>query len=503
MMKNDPDANHEITRALRRAEAQIGEALQEDELSRAVGEAGTTLLGAHVGLLGLVDGDKDEIAFLGGAPASVSCRVPLGRGIVGWLADGGKPIIANDLQSDPRVFDGEDQLETHGVDSLLAVPLRREGPLVGVIVALNSRREGGFKEDDAERASALSGAILVALERIARVSRLRASRDALADEQADPGIALLGSSLRTRQLVEMARQAAPGNVPILLTGERGAGHEELARTLHRWSPRREGPFVSLRCAGLTPEQLGLALFGRVSALATEEPSDLRGAIDRARGGTLFIGELGALPPAYQLAVLRVVEEETWRPMGSDEDRRADVRLIASTTRDLRSQIRRGAFNQDLYYRLCTVAIELPSLRERREDIPLLAEKMVEQLCRRHDRPSLRIGPAALGCLVGHDWPGNLSELANTLERAVLLTRGEGIGVRVLPPEVRGWNVEADAPDLPGFDDEVPLSRAVEKFKSDRILRALEQTGGNQTRAARLLGLQQSNLSRMMKNLGIR
>ena len=321
----------------------------------------------------------------------------------------------------------------------------------------------------------------------------------------DSARALLGSSRRIRQVVEQARQAANrhGHAPILLKGERGTGHEELARTIHAWSPRREGPFVSLQCSGLSPEQQGFALFGREASFPTADPAELRGAIERAAGGSLFLSEVGALCAPHQAALQRVFEEQTFRPVGAEDDRRCDVRVIAATRRDLRSQIRHGCFSQELYSRLCVVSIELPSLHERREDIPRLAESLVEQLCRQHDRPPLRIGPAALGCLVGHAWPGNLAELANALERAVLLAKGEGISVRLLPPEVRGWRVAADEPDRSGCDDEVPLSRAVEKFKSDRIQSALAKTGGNQTRAARLLGLQQSNLSRMMKNLRIR
>ena len=489
--------------ALARAGERIGRALRRDELGRAVSEAGAELLDAEVCCLGLLEPETEEIAFLGDARASIRCRVPLGRGILGGLADGDKPIIANDLHNDARIFDGEDPFECHGVDSLLGVPLRSNGRLLGVVVALNSRREHGFVEADAERACALVRHILVALERTSRVGRLCATREALSNSLPDSTRALVGSSQRIRQLVEKARQAANRHAPILLTGEPGTGHQELARTIHSWSPRREGPFVSLHFSALSPEQQGFALFGRGDSFPTADPGEFRGAVERAAGGTLFLGEVGALSPPHQATLLRVIEEQTFRPVGGDDDRRCDLRVIAATRRDLRSQVRRGCFSQQLHSRLCVVLIDLPSLRERGEDIPLLAETLVEQLCRQHDRALLRIGPAALECLVGYAWPGNLAELANALERAVLLAKGEGIGVRLLPPEVRGWSVAADKPDVGGCDEQVPLSRAVEKFKSDRIQNALAQTGGNQTRAARLLGLQQSNLSRMIKNLRIR
>lgn len=503
MRTTTPEKNEANLDALTRAGERIGRALQRDELSRAVSEAGAELLDAEVCCLGLMEPETEVIAFLGAARASIHCRVPLGRGILGGLAEGDKPIIANDLHNDARVFDGEDPFESHGVDSLLGVPLRSNGRLVGVVAALNSRREHGFIEADAERASALVRHILVALERTSRVGRLCATREALSSSLPDSARALVGSSRRIRQVVEQARQAADRHAPILLTGERGSGHEELARTIHAWSPRREGPFVSLHLSGLSPEQQGFALFGRETSFPTADPAELRGAIERAAGGTLFFGEVGALAPPHQVTLQSVIEEHTFRPVGGDDDRRCDVRVIAATRRDLRSQIRSGSFSQELYSRLCVVSVDLPNLRERSQDIPLLAETLVEQLCRQHDRPPLRIGPAALGCLVGHAWPGNLAELANALERAVLLAKGESIGVRLLPPEVRGWSVAADEPDLPGCDEEVPLSRAVEQFKSDRIQSALAKSGGNQTRAARLLGLQQSNLSRMMKNLHIR
>jgi transcriptional regulator with GAF, ATPase, and Fis domain len=307
-----------------------------------------------------------------------------------------------------------------------------------------------------------------------------------------------------QEVVRLARSVAVAHSTVLLLGESGTGKEVMARAIHYWSPRAEQPFVAVNCVALTPELLESELFGHEKGAFTGAVAQKKGKFELANQGTIFLDEIGDLAPHLQAKLLRVLQEREFQHVGGTKDIRVDVRVIAATNRDLRRAMQNGTFREDLYYRLNVVSISLPPLRDRREEIPALIEHFTARYCHEMKRPLLAVDPQALELLHTYRWPGNVRELQNVIERAVVLSQGPAITVSDLPLELRTRGEQSD-PTLPGqaIDPSLPLSAAMEMFKRIRVHQALEAMKGNQTKAAQVLGLPRPNLSRLMKQLGLR
>ncbi len=308
---------------------------------------------------------------------------------------------------------------------------------------------------------------------------------------------IIGRSPAIQDLLRTAKQAAASNATVLLRGESGTGTEILARAMHGWSPRREGPLVTVNCVALSEELLESELFGHEKGAFTGAHQRKRGKAELADGGTLFLDEVGDIRPPLQAKLLRLLQEHEFERVGGTRPIRVDTRFLAATNADLEQAMRQGGFRQDLYYRLNVVSLSLPPLRARREDIEDLARHFAAKYCAELKRPPLAIAPAALALLQQYDWPGNIRELENAIERAVVLSTAAAIEPRDLPivPPV----VEDEAEEAAGSS----YRTAVLNFKRDLLRSALQQADGNQTRAAEALGLQRTYLSRLLRDLGLR
>jgi two-component system response regulator AtoC len=293
-------------------------------------------------------------------------------------------------------------------------------------------------------------------------------------------------------------------------GESGTGKELVARAIHRCSPRRDEPFIAVNCGAIPAPLLESELFGHRKGAFTDANRDRRGLFEEANGGTLFLDEIGELPLALQVKLLRVLQEEEIRRLGDTQDVSIDVRIVAATARDLAAEVARGNFREDLYYRLNVVALHLPALRERREDIPLLVTHFVERMNARMGLAIVGALPEAMRLLVEYDWPGNVRELENTIERAMVLTESAHLEVDGLPDKVRGLTrnprktaAEGHESVVPGGDDgDLSIKRASRRAEEDLIRRALARTGGNRTRAAELLEISHRALLYKIKEYGI-
>jgi two-component system response regulator HydG len=294
----------------------------------------------------------------------------------------------------------------------------------------------------------------------------------------------------------LVSRVAPTDSTVLIVGESGTGKELLAMEIHAASRRHDKPMVSLDCSTLAPGLLESELFGHVKGSFTGAVKDKMGLFAAAAGGTFFLDEIGETTPATQVKLLRVLQHREVIPVGATDPLPIDTRLIAATNRDLEEEIKRGSFRSDLFYRLNVIAIHLPPLRQRRDDVPLLADHFLHRSAEQRNEAPKRISPAALEILQSYQWPGNVRELENALERAVILTTGDVIDVDALPARVTERKSE------PLIAERTPTNPTLEAIERAYILWVLQSENGNKTRAADVLGIDPSTLYRKLARYGV-
>ena len=312
---------------------------------------------------------------------------------------------------------------------------------------------------------------------------------------------IIGRSSRIQHVFDLISQAAPSRTTILVTGESGTGKELVARAIHMNSPRSSEPFITVNSGSLPPDLLESNLFGHVKGAFTGAVAPKKGLFEMADEGSIFFDEIGTVPLETQAKLLRVIQEREFMRLGGVDTVKVDVRIIAATNVDLQKMVDEGSFREDLYYRLHVITIDLPSLRDRREDVPLLAQKFLDQYGKENHKSNLEFSPEALQCLEDYNWPGNVRELENVIERAVVLTSSTRIGVELIPDAVK----TSRSFQLPNFDmpaEGIPFRKIIEEMESRLILRALEVSGGVQKRAAELLQVKPTTLNEMIKRYGI-
>jgi DNA-binding NtrC family response regulator len=400
-------------------------------------------------------------------------------------------------------------LRMPGLDGLeLLGEARRLNPLIPVLVmtaygtiedAVRAMQQGAFtfvtKPVDlpslflhVERALELRG-----LREEVRDLRLRLGEDLPSG--------VVAQSAAMREVLGLVARAAPSRASVLVLGESGTGKEVVARAIHLASPRRDKPFVAVNIAAIPDSLVESELFGHEKGAFTGALATHLGRFERAAGGTLFIDEVGDMPLHSQVKLLRVLQDGSFERVGGVQAVEADVRVVAATHRDLEEGIRQGSFREDLFYRLNVVRVHLPPLRERKTDIPPLVEVFRERAARRNDKPVRGVEAAALDLLMRHTWPGNVRELENAVESAVVLARGDLLTARDLPERVRGEVRPEAGQAFPGDDPALPLAERVERFERHFVLRALEDTGGNKTEAARRLQMSDKNIRDRLKRWG--
>ncbi len=381
------------------------------------------------------------------------------------------------------------------------VPVRADGADLGFIVLAPKRSGAAIDDADMALLALVASQLAVGLKNAEYVraihrqqreidelrKRLEAENIALRSEvrSASQFGEIIGSSVALQRVLALVEKAAPSDASILITGDTGTGKELIARAIHDLSPRRNGPLISVNCPAIPPELATSELFGHERGAFTGATEARPGKFELADGGTIFLDEIADLPLRVQVKLLRVLQEREVQRLGGHTVRQLDLRVVAATNHDLEAAMRAGRFREDLYYRLAAVRIALPPLRERTEDIPLLASFFLERAARTHQRVIKGFTAEALAALCGYSWPGNIRELQNVIERAVLLCTGD-----VIRPEYLS--------ELAVSQGVGPRPRA-EKLR--RVEQALAQAGGNHAAAARLLGVSPSNLARMIKSLG--
>ena len=305
---------------------------------------------------------------------------------------------------------------------------------------------------------------------------------------------LVGESPAMRDVIDLVRQVAPTRTTVLLQGESGTGKELIAKTIHQLSPRARQPMVTVHCAALAPTLLESELFGHEKGAFTGAHERRIGRFEQAQGGTLFLDEIGEIDASLQVKLLRFLGERTYERVGSNKTLTADVRLVAATNKNLEAQVKAGQFREDLFFRLHVVEIWLPPLRERAEDIPLLAQAFIREFAKENEKNVTALTPDALELILNYSWPGNVRELRTAIERAVVLTRGDKIAARDLPPAVRQAPAAGPGP-APAMSSASGLN--LKEVEQEHIVRALRESNGNRTLAAKKLGMSRRTLHRKL------
>ena len=301
-----------------------------------------------------------------------------------------------------------------------------------------------------------------------------------------PGTDMIGSGPAMQRVFELVKKVAPANASVVIAGESGTGKEVVARAIHSLSQRKDKPFVALNCGAIPPTLIESELFGYERGAFTGADQRRLGNFELAHGGTLFLDEVGELPIELQGKFLRVLEERKVRRLGGKSEVEVDVRVLCATNRDLKEEIKRGRFREDLYFRLHVFTIQLPALKERREDVPLLVQHFIEKFNGETGKHVQGMTPGAMNVLQGYAWPGNIRELRNTVERAMILTDGDVIDEEHLPPDMRPTRPEAAVL-------RVPLGIQLREVEKEYILSSLQKNGGNKARTAEILGISEKTL----------
>ena len=387
-----------------------------------------------------------------------------------------------------------------GLDVLKA--LKREGLETTVIVvtahatietAVEAMKQGAYdfitKPVDPKH-------LEIVLEKAFEKESLRAQNRFLQTEMEGHLVEIVTENPAMNQLLQMARRAAGSNTTILLLGESGTGKEVLARKIHQWSLRASYPFTVVNCVAIPDQLLESELFGHEKGAFTGAHQLKRGKFEMADRGTVFLDEIGEVPASIQTKLLRALQEHEFERVGGTRSIKADIRIIAATNSDLERAVREGRFREDLYYRLNVVSIKLPTLRERKEDVPVLIEFFLRKYAGELKKPLKRLTPDALDSLIAYHWPGNVRELENVIERAMVLSTGDQIDQEDLPPQI------ISGPRREPFRGK-GFHGSVKEFKKWLIQDALMQAQGNQTRAAELLGLQRTYLAKLVRLLEVK
>ncbi len=431
-------------------------------------------------------------------------RYKFGEGIVGRVVETGKPAIVPKVSDEPAFLDRLHRRKSRTRQSevsFICVPITLDNEVIGALSADRSFDPDTPLEEVAQALAIIAGMIandvrirrMVQIEREALEAENTRLREQLEDRFRPENI--IGNSGTMREVYRQIHQVAPSDTTVLIRGESGTGKELVAHAIHYCSPRHNGPFIKVNCAALSENLLESELFGHEKGAFTGATQTRKGRIEEADGGTLFLDEIGDFSPATQVKLLRVLQEKQFERVGSNETRKSNVRIIAATNRDLEQAVERAEFRQDLYYRVNVFPLFLPPLRQRKDDILLLADHFVEQYARRMGTDVRRITTPAINMMTAYHWPGNVRELENCIERAVLLTTDGVIHGHHLPPTLQ-TSEESDTVGSGSLEERVGL------FERDIIVDALKRCGGNISAAARDLKTTSRILGYRAKKLGI-
>jgi len=422
------------------------------------------------------------------------CSVQVSRTIVQRVARERTGLVTNDIFSDEGLRQIRTLTELQ-IRSVLCVPLLAGDEVLGTIYLDSQHRSDQFDEGRLQVMTAIAGIAALALGNVCNIEQLQKENQQLHAE-----ISLehnmVGNSQSMQKVFELIRRVAPTESTVLIEGESGTGKELAARAVHRNGPRAERPFVAINCAAIPNSLSETELFGHEKGAFTGASTLKKGRLETAEGGTLFLDEISELAADMQAKLLRVLQEREFERVGSNHPIKLDIRVVAATNKNLAEVVKTGAFRTDLYHRLNVVTLTLPALRERRDDIPALAEHLIAKVSRKCKMRPKQLSPEAKACLMRYQWPGNIRELENALEHAIVL----GSSNTILPDDLPEAIVEMGSPALPL---NAHYHAAITDFKKQLVREAFRQAKGSYLEAAKNLGMHPNSLLRLIRSLDLR
>jgi len=420
--------------------------------------------------------------------------VKVSRTVARQVLEQGIAMLGSDVRGSSELREVE-SLAASQVRSLLCVPLTVFQRVIGCIYLDSDSANNRMNEEHLQLVTAIAGISAVALENARRLHWLEVENERLTVEVSQER-SLVGEGARMKEVYQFLKRVAPTDSTVLIEGESGTGKELAARALHRNSPRAGKPFVAINCSAIPETLLESDLFGHERGAFTGAASLKRGRLEVADGGVVFLDEIGELALSLQVKLLRVLQEREFERVGGTHPIKVDIRLIAATNSNLEQAMREGRFRQDLYYRLAVLTITMPTLRDRKDDIPMLVRHFVQKYAKRCKVKARPVSREALACLVNYDWPGNVRELENAIERALVM----GTSDMILPEDLPETLLERTPP--PEMI-EAKYHVKLKEWKKQLILDAVEQTQGSYAEAARILGVHPNYLHRLIRNLELK
>jgi Nif-specific regulatory protein len=471
----------------------VSSVLNLEQLLELIIDTATQMMQAKASSLLLLDQKKRKLYFkvaTGEKREEVrKYEINLGQGIAGFVAEKGEPLLIPDVSKDPRWDKKISECIGFETRSIACVPMKVNGEIIGVVEIIDKEDGSPILSGDMTILKAFAELASMAISNARKIDQVKRENRVLKEEFGNK-YQIVGDSQRLQKVISDAFKVANSKTSTLILGESGTGKELLARLIHRAGPRKDKPMIVLNCAAFPETLLEAELFGYEKGAFTGALNQKIGKLEMADASTLFLDEIGEMSPGMQAKLLRVLQEAIFYRVGGNLPISVDIRVISATNRDIAREVSEGRFREDLYYRLNVVQIRMPPLRERKEDIPVLADYFLNIFKEERGLPHLTIAEKTMEEMLEYEWPGNVRELRNAMERAVVM----GNGKQILPGSLPIWNPELGPPNMKLGGT---LKEAVDNFKKEFITSNLKKCDGNRSAAAKIMGIQRTYLSRLI------
>ncbi len=498
-MLNTPASTDSSIDRLKEISTWVSSVQDLDQLLELIIETATKMMDAKASSLLLLDHKTQKLYFkvaTGEKSTDVKqFEIDLGQGIAGYVAETGEPLLIPDVAEDPRWYKEISESIGFKTQSIACVPMKINGEIIGVVEIIDKADGSAIQDEDLKILSVFAD---LAAQAIGNARKIEHDKKEIRDlkKELQGKYEIVGESKALRKVLSDAIKVANSKSTTLILGESGTGKELLARMIHRVGARKDEPMIVLNCAALPETLLEDELFGHEKGAYTGAASRKIGKFELADRGTIFLDEIGEMSPSMQTKLLRILQEGVFYRVGGNKSIPVDVRVISATNRNIEEDVAEGRFREDLYYRINVVQMQMPPLRERREDIALLAEHFLDIYKNERGISNLSISKKAMDLMTQYDWPGNVREMKNALERAVVM----GNGKQIMPEDLPTF---ACRPQYPGLEVGLSLKDAIDSFKKEFILLNLRNTNGNRSLAAKNMQIQRTYLSRLITKYQIK